>query len=45
MVYKGKLAQELLQAITIAGEAYKACKKASNKVVQKYGEIYGHKAY
>jgi hypothetical protein len=33
MVYKGKLAQELLQATTIAGEAREACKKAGNKVV------------
>jgi hypothetical protein len=42
MVHKGKLAQELLQATTTAREACEARKKASNKVVQKYGEIYGH---
>jgi FtsZ-binding cell division protein ZapB len=35
MVYKGKLAQELLQATTAAGEAREARKKAGNKVVQK----------
>ena len=44
MVHKGKLAQELLQATTAAGEAREARKKAGNKVVQKYGEIYGHQA-
>jgi hypothetical protein len=44
MVYKGKLAQELLQATTAAGEAREARKKAGNKVVQKYGEIYSHQA-
>jgi len=44
MVHKGKLAQELLRATTAAGEAREARKKAGNKVVQKYGEIYGHQA-
>jgi hypothetical protein len=33
IVYKGKLAQELLQATTTAGEAREARKKAGNKVV------------
>jgi hypothetical protein len=33
IVYKGKLAQELLQATTAAGEACEARKKAGNKVV------------
>ena len=33
MVHKGKLAQELLQATTAAGEAREARKKAGNKVV------------
>jgi positive regulator of sigma E activity len=44
MVHKGKLAQKLLQATTAAGEACEARKKAGNKVVQKYSEIYGHQA-
>jgi hypothetical protein len=44
MVHRGKLAQELLQATTAAGEAREARKKAGNKVVQKYREIYGHQA-
>ena len=42
MVHKEKLTQELLQATTAAGEAREAHKKAGNKIVQKYGEIYGH---
>jgi hypothetical protein len=33
IVYKEKLAQELLQAITVAREAREARKKAGNKVV------------
>jgi ribosomal protein L9 len=41
MIIKGQLATELLRATNSAADRRKARKEASNKVVQKYGEIYG----
>ena len=44
LVISGQLAQELLRANNAYAEKRKERKEGSNKVVQKYGEIYGHQA-
>jgi hypothetical protein len=42
MIYKGKLAEELLHATITAGAKRKKRKEALNKIVQKYSKIYSH---
>ena len=44
LVISGRLAQELLKANNAYAEQRKQRKDGSNKVVQKYGEIYGSQA-
>jgi hypothetical protein len=42
MILVGQLAKEHLAATKAREKAWKERNKAPNKVVQKYGEIYGH---
>jgi hypothetical protein len=44
MILQGQLATEMLRATNSAANRRKARKEGSNKVVQKYGEIYGSAA-
>jgi hypothetical protein len=44
LVISGRLAQELLMANNAYAEQRKQRKEGSNKVVQKYSEIYRHQA-
>jgi len=42
MILKGQLAAEQLKATSTARKAREARKAQPNKIVQKYGEIYGY---
>jgi hypothetical protein len=42
IILKGQLATEQLKATSTARQAQEARKAQPNKVIQKYGEIYGY---